>query len=279
MSFSLTVKVFDSKIHDSYFRYLLNNLLDLRTFRFALYNFVLNSLRMRYRRSVLGFVWSLLNPLMVMTVISLVFSVIFKQDIRTFSIYIFSGLAPWGFMSGAIQGGGQSLILSEGFLKKVYVPKLLFPVIFVTTETINFIFSLTALYILALILGSPLTWRVVLLPLALAITYIFVLGFVTLLSVASVYFRDLTQIVGVLFQALFYLVPIIYPIEMVPAEFRGLFYYNPFYYFIILFRKIIYGEQVMYFSDWGIPLAIAVVFFAIGAFFLMKHDRDIIYRL
>jgi ABC-2 type transport system permease protein/lipopolysaccharide transport system permease protein len=279
MSFSLTSKIFDSKVHDSYFRYALNNLRDLRAFRFALYNFVLNNLRMRYRRSVLGFVWSLLNPLMVMTVISLVFSVIFKQDIRTYAIYIFSGLAPWGFMSGAIQGGAQCLIVSEGFLKKVYLPKLLFPVIFVTTETVNFLFSLVSLYILALILGSPVTWRALLLPLAIIITYFFVLGCVTILSVASVYFRDLTQITTVVFTALFYLVPIIYPIEAIPEKYRILYYLNPFYYFVLLFRKVIYGSQAMYWHDWGIPLAIAFIVFAVSLFVLMKRDRDIIYRL
>ena len=275
-----TVKVFDSKVNESYPRFVLKNLQDLRDYRFAIYNFVLNSLRMRYRRSVLGFVWSLLNPLLVMTVISLVFSVIFKQEVRSFAIYIFSGLAPWSFISQAIQGGGQSIVFSEGFLKKVYLPKLLFPVVFVTTETINFIFSLVSLFILALLLGSDqVSWRSVYLPFAIIITYIFVLGCVTLLSVAMVYFRDLSQIIMVLFSALFYLVPILYPLDMIPREFHTLYLINPLYYFIMLFRKVIYEKGPMTSGDWLIPLAIGIVTLAIGLFFLMKQDRDIIYRL
>ena len=99
MSSESLVKVFDSRDRDSFTRYLLNAVAEIKIYRFALSNFVINNLRMRYRRSVLGFVWSLLNPLLVMMVISVVFSLIFKQEIRTFSLYIFSGLAPWGILA------------------------------------------------------------------------------------------------------------------------------------------------------------------------------------
>jgi ABC-type polysaccharide/polyol phosphate export permease len=270
---------FDSKVHESFVRYTVKNLRDVYLYRFALFNFVRNNLRMRYRRSTLGFIWSLLNPLLLMTVISIVFSLIFKQDIRVYSIYIFSGLAPWTFINQTIQSGGQSLVLSEGYLKKVYLPKLLFPVITVTTETVNFLFSLASLYILAIILGSAISWRILLLPAAIVLTYFFVLGIVIMISVATVYFRDLTQILVVIFTALFYLIPILYPFETIPAEFRKYFLLNPFYYYIMLFRKVIYGQQSMLLADWLIPIGISLVVMLLGLFVLMRRDRDIIYRL
>jgi ABC-type polysaccharide/polyol phosphate export permease len=259
---------FDSKVHESFVRYTVKNLRDVYLYRFALFNFVRNNLRMRYRRSTLGFIWSLLNPLLLMTVISIVFSLIFKQDIRVYSIYIFSGLAPWTFINQTIQSGGQSLVLSEGYLKKVYLPKLLFPVITVTTETVNFLFSLASLYILAIILGSAISWRILLLPAAIVLTYFFVLGIVIMISVATV-----------IFTALFYLIPILYPFETIPAEFRKYFLLNPFYYYIMLFRKVIYGQQSMLLADWLIPIGISLVVMLLGLFVLMRRDRDIIYRL
>ncbi len=273
------VKKFDSKVHESYWQYLRNSIRDLRVYRFAMYNFVVTNLRMRYRRSVMGFLWSLLNPLLVMTVLSVVFSLVFQRDIRTFAVYIFSGLSPWLFMSQAIQNGAQSLVLAEGFLKKVYLPKVMFPAISVTTEAINFLFSLLSLYIIALVLGSPLSWRLVLLPLAVIISFFFVLGCVITLSVATVYFRDLIQITTVVFTALFYTIPIVYPVETIPARFQVFFKVNPFYYFIALFRKVIYAQEPMGWLDWGIPVLIAVFTCAIGMWFLMKRDRDMIYRL
>lgn len=279
MLFFLINIQFDSKVHESFFRFVVKNFKDLIVYRFALANFVATNLRMRYRRSTLGFLWSLLNPLLIMTVISLVFSIIFQRDIKIFAVYIFSGLAPWGFINQAIQGGAQSLVLAEGFLKKVYLPKVMFPIISVTTEAINFLFSLLSLYILALLLGSTISWRLLLLPGAVFLTYIFVLGIVIILSVATVYFRDLTQIVSVLFTALFYTIPVVYPVELIPPQYKAFFLINPLYYYINLFRKVIYGQEAMTLLDWVIPALIALFCLAIGLFIIMKRDRDIVYRL
>lgn len=276
----LPVKVFDSKVHESLVRFIHNNTIDIHVYRFALYNFVINNLKMRYRRSSLGFLWSLLNPLMTMAVISVVFSLIYRQDIRTFSIYIFSGLAPWSFLSATVQAGSMSLVYAEGFLKKVYLPKLLFPLITVSTEAVNFLFSLVSMYILALLLGAPVSWHILLLPLAVLVTFVFALGMVMIISVATVYFRDLTQIVSVVLTMLFYTVPVIYPIEQIPQQFQWVFTINPFFYFIMLFRKVIYYQtQPFTAADWLIPLGIDLLVVLIGFAILMKNDRDIIYRL
>lgn len=141
MSSISSIKLFDSKINESFLRYLIKNIQDLRVYRYAIANFVRNNLRMRYRRSALGFLWTVLNPLLVMSVISVVFALIYKRDIHTFAIYIFSGLSPWGFINMSVQGGSQSLIHAEGYLKKVYLPKVMFPIISVSTELINFFFQ------------------------------------------------------------------------------------------------------------------------------------------
>ncbi len=273
------ITVYDSRASQSFPRYLINNVREVYRFRHALGNFVVNNLRMRYRRSVLGFLWSLLNPLLVMTVISIVFSLIFKQNIKTFSVYIFSGLAPWQYLNACIFAGCQTIINAEGFLKKVYLPKSLFPLVTVTTETANFFFSIVSLFLLGIILGFHIPWTVGYLPIAIAIAFIFNLGWALLFGVITVYFRDLTQIVVVGLQALFYITPIIYPIESIPAQFHILFYINPFYYFITLFRKIIYGTPALSLIDWALPLALAIILLVLGLFVVMLRDKDLIYRL
>lgn len=273
------IKVFDSEDHSSFWRFITKNFRDLLFFRFALRNFVVNSLRTRYRKSVLGFLWSLLNPLMFMTVLAVVFSIIFKQNIRTFAIFVLSGMIPWLFMSQSIISGTQVIINAEGFLKKVYVPKLLFPLVLVSTETVNFFFSIISLLILALILGSTISWTILLLPFVLIITYLFNLGWVLIVGIATIYFRDLAHIIAVVFQALFYLVPIVYDVEMFPQVARNLFYFNPFYYFINLFRKVIYGQPALTWQDWVIPACLAVVSLLVGLVILKSRDREIIYRL
>lgn len=273
------VKIYDGSEQDTFPRYLIKVIRELRQYRFALSNFVINNLRMRYRRSSLGFLWSLLNPLLVMTVISVVFSIIFQQDLKSYSVYIFSGLAPWWFISAAIIGGCSTLINAEGFLKKVYIPKALFPVVSVTTEAANFIFSIISLYILALLLGFQISWTIVLLPLAITLAYFFTLGWALIVGVVTVYFRDLSQILVVVFQALFYMVPIVYPLTAIPEELRFLFLLNPFYYYIMLFRKVIYGSPSLTASDWIITFLLSAISLLFGIYVLMKQDRDLIYRL
>ncbi len=273
------VSVFDSRVHDSYPRYVAKIFSEMWTYRFALKNFVVNNLRTRYRRSVLGFLWSLLNPLFFMIILAVVFSTIFKQNIRTYSIYIFSGMIPWLYINASITMGCQTLINAEGFLKKVYIPKLLFPVVSVTTETVNFFLSIVSLYLLGIFVGFPIKITILYLPLVIFITFLFNLGWVLILSVTTIFFRDMTHLVAIVFQALFYLAPIIYPLESIPEQYRSLFLFNPFYYFIILFRKVIYGEPALVWLDWVAPIGLMLVVLSVGLYILKRLDRTIVYRL
>jgi ABC-type polysaccharide/polyol phosphate export permease len=273
------VAIYDSKDRESLFRYIFKNIRELYRFRYAIRNFVYDTLRTRYRRSVLGFLWSLLNPLMFMIILAVVFSNVFKQEIKTYAIFIFSGLVPWLFISSCVNGGTMALINAEGFLKKVYIPKLLFPVVVVTVETVNFFFSIVSLYLIGLVVGFPVSITFLLLPLVILISYIFTLGLVLIISVATIYFRDMTHITAILMQVLFYLVPIIYPLETMPVETQNLLVLNPFYYFILLFRKVIYGQPALSLQDWLIPLGLSLLSILIGMWVLKHNDRDIIYHL
>ena len=252
---------------------------ELQCVKFALTSFIVNNLRRRYRRSMLGFAWSLLNPLFTMLVMTAVFSLLFHRDPRAFSVFLFTGLLPWTFINDSITNGSQSIVVAEPFLKKVYIPKVFFPLVTVGTEGVNFCLSLVSMIVLGLCLGMQVGPTLLLVPLAIALLCIVTFSIALLLSVATVYFRDLTHIIKIILGAVFYLVPILYPLEQIPAHFRGFFLLNPIYYFINLFRITINECRVPTLIEWAIPLAFTVGSLVVCMYILMKTERDLIYRL
>jgi ABC-type polysaccharide/polyol phosphate export permease len=264
---------------ESAFAYMLRAVSELKNVKFALASFVVNNLRRRYRRSILGFAWSLLNPLMTMAVMTTVFSLLWHADPKTFGVYIFTGLLPWTFITDAITTGSQSIVQSEAFLKKVYIPKAFFPLVAVSTETANFVFSLASLVVLSCLVGVPIHWTVLLVPAAVALLFVFNFSVALVLAITTVYFRDLTHIIKVGLSTLFYLVPIIYSLDMVPQQYRALFLLNPLYYFIDLFRLLICNGVVPNAVQWLVPTALSLVAFCLAFYTLVRTDRDLIYRL
>ncbi|MEA4907963.1 MAG: ABC transporter permease [Anaerolineaceae bacterium] len=271
--------VYEPRMQSGFLNFLRKNVHEVWIYRFALINFVNTNLRNRYRRSTLGFLWSLLNPLFSMLVMAVVFSLIYRADFRDFGVYIFSGMLPWQLISVSVVGGCNSLIYAEGYLKKVYVPKVLFPLSSAATEAVNFLLSLISLFIIVLFLRAKVGWSLLLLPLALLVTFTFVFGCVLLVGIATVYFRDLNHIVTILFQAFFYMTPIVYKLEIIPEQYRSLFVFSPFYHFINLFHQIIYEIRIPSWSEWGICLAIGLTVMFIGLYYLSQKEQDIIYRL
>lgn len=175
---------YDSTRRMTLFSYIRRNIAEMHTYRYAYYNLVKNMLRTRYRRSALGFLWTLVNPLLNLTVIAVVFSIIFKMDMAVFGRYVFSGLTPWTFISTGLIQGTMSLVASEAFMKKVHLPKIMFPLVYISVEGINFLFSLISIYIIFLFIGAKLSWVMLLLPFAAIILFLFVAGCAMLLSVA-----------------------------------------------------------------------------------------------
>jgi len=252
---------------------------DVNRYRGAILTFIANNLSKRYRRSTLGFLWSFLSPFMTMAVMAAVFALVFRAELKHFGLFIFSGSLPWMYMSDAAIEGSQCFLAGESYLKKLFIPKLFFPFVSVGTDTMNFVFSLTSLLLLTLALGVELKWTVCLLPGVIAITYLFNLGMALLFGVATVYLRDLTHITRVMFQSLFYLCPILYPLSMIPARYQPFFSLNPFYHFIKLFRLVVYEGQCPTSGDWITACMLSVSTLLLGLYVLMRKEREIIFRL
>lgn len=254
---------------------------ELIKYRYAIFNFVISNLRARYRRSTFGFFWSLLNPLFTMVILSVVFSTIFKNSLANFSIYIFSGLLPWTMIFNSMLNGAMSLVLAERFLKKVYMPKLIFPVVIVSVEAVNFLLSLISLFFLAVFLGAQISFALSMLPFALLLTVLFLLGLVMFVSMVNVYFRDLFHIVQVVFTGLFYLTPIVYPLEFVLDSpiLSFIIRLNPFLYFIELFHTIIYRAEMPSLTAWLTCLVLTLLSILIGSLVFSAKEKDAVYRL
>ena len=138
---------------------------------------------------------------------------------------------------------------------------------------------MVSIYILFILMGAQFSWVMLLTPLAMLITLIFVLGLVMILSIAHVYFRDVSHITTVIVGALFFAIPIMYPMDAIPLEYRFIFTVNPFFHFINLFRIILYEIRLPMWQEWCIPLGIALVSLIFGIFVLMKKDLDLVFRL
>ena len=263
----------------NYFRFVLETMQELERFKFALASFVINNLRRRYRRSLLGFAWSLLNPICMMIVLTVVFGSMFKRDMTTYGLYIFSGMLPWTFIQTAVLAGSGSIIGFETFLKRVYIPKAFFPLVCLGTEAFNFVLSLVSLFIVAAFVGFKLHTTILLLPAIIGLTFLFAFGLVLNFAIATLYFRDLSHILGVAFQVLFYSTPIIYPIAQLPKSIQGICYLNPIYHFIVLFRAVIYEGRFPTAPEWSMAIVLTMTSLGIAFFVLRRTEKDLVFRL
>jgi len=272
---------FDSSEHRNFGNFLTRNLHELVVYRYAIYNFISSILRARYRRSAIGFLWSLLNPLLTMAIMAVVFSSIFHNAVANFSIYLFSGLLPWTLISNSLLNGSLSIVQGEAYLKKVYVPKLIFPLVTVGVEVVNFLLSLISLFFLAILLGAKVSWALLSLPIALLLTALFLLGVVLILGILTVYFRDLSHIVQIAMTGLFYLTPIVYQTNVLQptSKLLILIKLSPLYYYVDLFHAIIYNGSFPDISTWLICLGLTIVSLFAGLTIFSLREKDVIYRL
>ena len=271
--------IFSATKRPTFFEYIIKNLIEGIHYRFVLSNFVGTNLSSRYRRSFLGFLWSLLNPLLTMLIMALVFSSLYKLPFQEFVFYLFSGLLPWNFIANTLNAGANSIISSEGYLKKVYLPAMIFPLTTLGVEMVNFVFSMVSMFLLMLLFGAKFTYSLLLLPFAFVPLLLFLFGLVLIFSVVTVYFRDFSHILGIILVATLYLTPIFYQLSFLSVELQQWLVYNPFYHFVNLFHLIIYEGQFPELFEWGLCLLLASISAVTGLWVLYKKENSLIYRL
>jgi len=247
--------------------------------RNVLAQLIAQQLILRYRRTIIGYLWTLINPLLMMSVMAIVFSSLFKADLKTFAVFLFGGMIPWNFFSSVVSQSGSSFINNEGLIKKIYIPKIVFPLSIAFALLVDSVFSFLALFAIILIIGGSLSWSVLFMPVAFLLLFLFALGVGLIMSIATVFFRDLQHVILIVMQGLFFLTPILYKPEALSARFGWVIQFNPVVPFIELFRApltqgVLPGSGVVLQAT-----VIALSAMAIGLFFFLREEKKIIFRL
>lgn len=215
---------------------------------FIKYNNLLNQLvsrdiKVKYKKSILGILWTLLNPLLNMIVLSIVFSNIFKNNIENFPVYLITGQVIFSFFSESTNLSMDSIVVNASLIKKVYIPKYMFPLSKVMSSFVNLLFSLIAVIIIMYTMNVKIEISILFMPILFIYVFTFSLGISLILSSLNVFFRDVRHLYGVLLTAWSYLTPIFYPIDIIPIEFKWIVENNPLYVMITYFREIVlYGQ-------------------------------------
>ncbi|WP_089161132.1 ABC transporter permease [Caballeronia sordidicola] len=252
---------------------------ELSSYRYVLAQLISQNLTLRYRRTAVGFLWTLINPLLMIAVSAVVFSLVLRVGLKDYAIFLFSAIIPWNFLNGCIQAGGSSLIANEGLLKKIYVPKQIFPVAASASLLVDSILSTVSLFVIVFALGAKVTTALFFLPVAFLLTGILGISLALIFSIVCVYLRDTSHIITIVMQAVYYMTPIIYPISLVPKQYHIYFQVNPLVYFIGLFRAPIYEGRLPDLHTIGICVVTLCVTSLIGLALFQRFAKTLIFRL
>ena len=237
---------------------------------------VARDLKVRYRRSAIGFVWTMLQPLLMMLVLHMVFSQIFaiRLDYGNYPIYALAGLLFWNFFSQSIVASMNSLRGNAQLLQKLPVPKAVFPLATVISGVVNLVFALIPLLLLLIVTEHRLPPTLLFLPVAILLVAVFTLGAGLLLAPLAVFFSDVVELIGVLLTLLMYMTPVIYPKEIVPEHLRWVVRFNPVRSILEVFRDPIYQREIPPLSHLTVSVIITALVLLIGVWvFRRTSDR------
>ena len=248
---------------------------DIYAYRDMIFSLVRRELRGRYKGSVLGFLWTYINPLCQVIVYSAVFSVIFKVQIDKFYLYLIIGMMPWTFFNTSVQGGTTCIRAQADMVKKIYFPREVIPIAYVTSAFVNMLLSFIIVFLAVMVSGYGFNLQVLLyLPLIMIIEYLLALGIAFIVSSITVYFRDLEQIVGVIMMAWIYITPIMYNMDYVPEQYRSLIVLNPMTPIVEVYHQILYYRIVPTTNYLLLAGGASLVIFIIGFFMFGRLDRN-----
>jgi len=254
-------------------------LVELQSFSFVLRQLVQQQLILRYRRTALGYLWTLINPLLMMSVTAVVFATLFKMELKTYAVFLFAGMIPWNCFSSTVIQSGAAYINNEGLIKKIYLPKSLFPLSVAIGVLIDSALSFFALFVIILVIGGKLSWALLFVPVAFVLLFFFTFGIALIIAITTVFFRDLQYIMTVAMQALFFLTPIMYKKDMLGGKIAWLVNMNPVAPFIELFRAPLNDSTLPSLPLVSITVLLALVSLALGAVVFIKNEKKIVFRL
>jgi ABC-2 type transport system permease protein len=252
----------------------MNNIKELYAYRQMIASLVRKDLRGRYKGSVLGFLWTFINPLLQLVVYTVVFSFILKTNIERYYLYLFVALIPWIFFSSSITVGAASIVAQKDLIKKIYFPRMVIPISYVTSCFVNMLLCFIVIFAVILVSGAGFNFAAVLtLPIIMAVEYLLALGMALLTSAVTVYFRDLEHILGIVSMVWMYMTPIMYDKSIVPERLMPIFNLNPMTHIISCYRDVLYRKEMPDLLSLVSAAALGVFFLIFGGIVFNKLQR------
>lgn len=252
----------------------LDELVQAWKYKDLIFHLVKRDITARYKRSILGIAWTMINPLMMMVVLTVVFSQLWRTNVPGYPVYVLAGLIVWQFFSLSSSAAIHSLVWGGSLFQRIYVPRSIFAISAVGTGLVNLMLALIPLLAVMLVTGIPIRWTILLALPAILLIACFTLGVGLFISTIGIYFPDVVEMYGVVLLAWFYVTPIMYPLKILPEHVLTLLKFNPLYYLVALFRIPIFDGQVPVFTDWMIGAAVSLITLWLGwAVFTSKSDE------
>ena len=256
-----------------------NNITNFKKYTFLLQQLISRDFKVKYKRSVLGIVWSLLYPLLTMAVMAIVFSNVFKFSTPgvNYLVYLMSGLIMFNYFSEASNLAMSSVVANFSLINKIYIPKYIFPLSKCLFVGINFLLTLIPLYIIIFATGTGINMFHLLLPFAFICLFMFTLGMGLILATISVFLRDMFYIYGIILMTWTYLTPIMYDISLISTKLQPFFKLNPLYHYINFAREIILYNRIPQPFTWAVCLISASLVLVLGIIVFKKNQDKFIY--
>jgi ABC-type polysaccharide/polyol phosphate export permease len=254
---------YDSSVKTNRF---VRELKELVQYRDLIWQMTVRNITVRYKRSVLGVFWTLLEPLLTMAVMAFVFTALLSRTLPNFPVYLLCGLNVWGYFAQSTNSAMRDFVATERLISRVYLPQSVFVIVAITTGLVNFLIEGVALFAITLVIVGSISIYVPTLILPLFIMTIFNLGLGLVLAPLSAYFSDMNNIYNIFLRLLLYLSAIFYPVDILPDWLQKIVALNPVYQFIHIFRNpIYYGtpiplDSLLYVSIWALGLIVLGVF-------------------
>lgn len=224
----------------------MQTLKEIYEYRQMIASLVKKDLRGRYKGSVLGFLWTFVNPLLQLLIYSVVFSSVMRvTNVDKYYLFLFVALIPWIFFSSCLTGGATAILGNQSMITKIYFPREVLPIAYVNSCFVNMLYSFIVVFIVVIISGvgiNPVS--LLFLPLVMLVEYIFALGMAMIVSAVNVYFRDLQHILGIVTMAWMYFTPVLYDLDIIPPQWVFYFKLNPMCHVITAYRDILYYKNI-----------------------------------
>ncbi len=246
--------------------------------RELLWQMVGREVKARYKQSVLGYFWVILNPLAQMIVMSFAFSIILRVPTNSsanipYSIFLFVALLPWNLFTNSLASAAASLISAGGLITKIYFPRTILVIATIIAKIIDFLFALSVLVIYMIIYQVPINWNILWVIPIFLIQQIFTLGLSLFFSAANLLYRDIQYLLSMILLLWMYITPVIYPADMVPEKFKIFFQINPMAVFVNAYRQTILGGEPPKYSSLAVGLIVSLITLIIGFSYFKSREK------